>query len=45
MPSEAMSSLTKEQLEERLLALHRASLDLVRDISLESLLKRIATLA
>jgi signal transduction histidine kinase len=40
-----MSSLTKEQLEERLLALHRASLDLVRDISLESLLKRIATLA
>ncbi|NMB69512.1 MAG: GAF domain-containing protein [Chloroflexi bacterium] len=45
MPSEAMSSLTKEQLEERLLALHRASLDLVRDISLESLLKRIASLA
>ncbi len=40
-----MSTLTKEQLEERLLALHRASLDLVRDISLESLLRRIAALA
>jgi len=45
MPPEAMSTLTKEQLEERLLALHRASLDLVRDISLESLLRRIAALA
>jgi len=45
MPFDAMSTLTKEQLEERLVALHRASLDLVRDISLESLLKRIATLA
>jgi signal transduction histidine kinase len=45
MSPEAMSTLTKEQLEDRLVALHRASLDLVRDISLESLLKRIATLA
>ncbi len=45
MPNDVMSTLTKEQLEERLVALHRASLDLVRDISLESLLKRIATLA
>lgn len=42
---DVMSTLTKEQLEDRLMALHRASLDLVRDISLESLLKRIATLA
>ena len=37
--------LTREQLEERLLALHRASLELVQDVSLESLLERIATLA
>lgn len=40
-----MLELTREQLEERLLALHRASLELVRDVSLESLLERIATLA
>ncbi len=40
-----MVELTREQLEERLAALHRASLDLVQDISLESLLQRIATLA
>lgn len=39
------SSLTREQLEERLLALHHASLELVQDISLDSLLKRIALLA
>jgi two-component system, NarL family, sensor histidine kinase DevS len=40
-----MVTLTFEQLEERLAALHRASLELVRDISLESLLHRIATMA
>ena len=40
-----MVTLTREQLEERLAALHRASLELVQDISLESLLNRIATLA
>ncbi|MEN4012928.1 MAG: GAF domain-containing sensor histidine kinase [Chloroflexota bacterium] len=37
--------LTREQLEERLLALHRASLQLVQEISLETLLERIASLA
>jgi signal transduction histidine kinase len=37
--------LTREQLEERLLALHNASLELIQDISLESLLERIAILA
>jgi signal transduction histidine kinase len=37
--------LTREQLEERLLALHKASLELIQDISLESLLERIAILA
>ncbi|HEX9018238.1 MAG TPA: GAF domain-containing sensor histidine kinase [Anaerolineaceae bacterium] len=37
--------LTREQLEERLAALHRASLELVKNISLETLLERIATLA
>lgn len=37
--------LTREQLEERLLALHRASLQLVQEISLEALLERIAILA
>ena len=38
-----MVTLTREQLEERLVALHRASLDLVRikDIPLEKLLERI----
>ncbi len=40
-----MSILTREQLEERLAALHRASLELVQDISLESLLERIAIVA
>lgn len=37
--------LTREQLEERLASLHRASLELVQDISLESLLERIAIIA
>jgi two-component system sensor histidine kinase DevS len=40
-----MVLLTREQLEERLAALHRASLELVQDISLESLLERIARVA
>jgi two-component system, NarL family, sensor histidine kinase DevS len=40
-----MVTLTREQLEERLAALHRASLELVQDISLESLLERIAMVA
>jgi two-component system sensor histidine kinase DevS len=40
-----MTILTREQLEERLAALHRASLELVQDISLESLLERIAIVA
>lgn len=40
-----MVTLTREQLEERLAALHRASLELVKEISLESLLKRIAIIA
>lgn len=37
--------LTREQLQERLFALHRASLALVKDVSLEHLLEQIATLA
>jgi len=37
--------LTREQLQERLFALHRASLELVKDVSLETLLERIATVA
>ena len=37
--------LTREQLQERLLALHRASLELVQDISLETLLERIVSTA
>lgn len=40
-----MITLSREQLEERLAALHRASLELVQDISLESLLERIAIVA
>jgi two-component system sensor histidine kinase DevS len=40
-----MATLTREQLEERLAALHRASLELVKEITLESLLERIATIA
>jgi signal transduction histidine kinase len=39
------TTLTCEQLEERLAALHRASLELVQDISIDSLLKRIARIA
>lgn len=37
--------LTREQLEERLAALHQASLELVKNNSLETLLERIAQLA
>ncbi|MBU2610592.1 MAG: GAF domain-containing sensor histidine kinase [Chloroflexi bacterium] len=37
--------LTREQLQERLIALHLASLELVKDVSLETLLERIASLA
>jgi len=37
--------LTREQLQDRLIALHRASLELVKDVSLDHLLERIATLA
>ncbi|NJC96181.1 MAG: hypothetical protein C3F07_11325 [Anaerolineales bacterium] len=37
--------LTREQLQERLIALHKASLELVKDFSLETLLERIVTLA
>ena len=39
------SSLSCEQLEERLAALHQASLELVQDISVDSLLERIARIA
>lgn len=41
----SMPSLTREQLEERLIALHRASVELVQDVSLDSLLNRIGTVA
>ncbi len=37
--------LTREQLQERLIALHKASLELVKDVSLEHLLYRIAATA
>lgn len=37
--------LTRQQLEDRLIALHKASLQLVEDVSLETLLERIATVA
>ncbi|MBM3151470.1 MAG: GAF domain-containing protein [Chloroflexi bacterium] len=37
--------LTREQLQERLIGLHRASLELVKEVSLESLLERITSLA
>lgn len=40
-----MVVLTREQLEERLAALHRASLELVSDLSLETVLERIVQLA
>ncbi len=39
------TSLSCEQLEERLAALHQASLELVQDISIDSLLQRIARIA
>ena len=39
------NTLSCEQLEERLAALHQASLELVQDISIESLLERIARIA
>jgi two-component system, NarL family, sensor histidine kinase DevS len=39
------TSLSCEQLEERLAALHQVSLELVQDISLDSLLQRIARIA
>ncbi|MEO8357574.1 MAG: GAF domain-containing protein [Chloroflexota bacterium] len=37
--------LTREQLQERLIALHKASLELVKDFSLDRLLERIAAVA
>jgi len=37
--------LTREQLQERLIALHEASLELVKDVSLDHLLERIAAVA
>ncbi len=40
-----MVSLTREQLEERLAALHQASLELVRDLSRNAVLERIVRLA
>jgi signal transduction histidine kinase len=40
-----MVLLTREQLEDRLAALHRASLELVSDLSLETVLERIVQMA
>ncbi|HBX68663.1 MAG TPA: hypothetical protein DEH25_04590 [Chloroflexi bacterium] len=40
-----MISLTREQLEDRLAALHQASLELVRDLSRNAVLERITNLA
>ena len=40
-----MVILTREQLEDRLVALHRASLELVRELNLDTLLERIVKLA
>jgi len=37
--------LTREQLQERLIALHKASLELVKDVSLDHLLEQIAKVA
>jgi len=37
--------LTRIELQERLIALHRASLELVKDVSLETLLERVVSLA
>ena len=39
------SSLSLQQLESRFLALHQASIDLVQDFSLDSLLEKLATIA
>ena len=39
------AALTREQLEDRLAGLHRASLELIQDTSLSSLLERIARIA
>ena len=41
----SLISLTREQLEERLAVLHQASLELVQNVSLDSLLERIAAIA
>ncbi len=41
----ATNTLSCEQLEERLAALHQASLELVQEISIDTLLKRIARIA
>jgi two-component system, NarL family, sensor histidine kinase DevS len=40
-----MVILTREQIEQRLVALHRVSLELVGDLSLETVLERIVTMA
>ena len=40
-----MIALTREQLEDRLAALHQASLELVRDLSRNAVLERIINLA
>jgi two-component system sensor histidine kinase DevS len=47
MPGEifVMVMLTREQIEARLVALHRASLELVSDLSLDAVLERIVNLA
>ncbi len=37
--------LTREQLQDRLIALHSASLELVKDVSIETLLERVASVA
>jgi two-component system, NarL family, sensor histidine kinase DevS len=40
-----MVILTREQIEQRLVALHKASLELVSDLSLETVLERIVNTA
>ncbi len=40
-----LSVLTREQLEQRLISLHKASFELVKDISIETVLERIVVLA
>ena len=37
--------LSREELQDRLIALHQASLELVKDVSLETLLERITSVA